>query len=199
MDTATPAPGTAVTPRARVKATFSTLRQTRFLDAFASLGSVQSASRWADITRDAHYKWLRDDPSYPARFDEALKAAARRFEDEAVRRAVEGMPKGIYYKGKRVAIEREYSDQLLALLLKANNPEKFGDKSKLDVNVARVTSIEQVPTEVLLQLLPEAERAEFERKPNWLLDGPTPIDVGVKTETSPGLADTPPLQPKEGQ
>lgn len=179
MDTPTVAP---TAPRARVRALFSTVRQDRFLEAFTASGSIQTAARWSQCHRRAHYEWLKNDPSYAPRFEEALKAAARKFEDEAVRRAVHGTTKGVYYKGKKVAVEREYSDQLLALLLKANNPEKFGDKSKLDVNVARVTSIEQVPTEVLLQLLPEAERAEFERKPNWLLDGPTVETTAVEVE-----------------
>ncbi len=117
-------------PRARIAAVFSALRQSQFLEAFSNCGSVQQASRWAKITRTAHYNWLRDDPTYPARFEEALAAAARRFEDEAVRRAVEGTTKGIYYKGKRVAVEREYSDSLLMFILKCRNRKVFGDKSE---------------------------------------------------------------------
>jgi hypothetical protein len=52
-------------------------------------------------------------------------------EDEAVRRAKDGVRRPLVYKGKQVYIQGEpiyqieYSDQLLIRLLEAYNPEKF--------------------------------------------------------------------------
>ena len=46
-------------------------------------------------------------------------------EDEAYRRAVKGINKGVYYRGEKIAVEKEYSDSLLALLLRANAPDKY--------------------------------------------------------------------------
>ncbi len=46
---------------------------------------------------------------------------------EARRRAVEGVLKPVYYKGKLVGFIREYSDTLLMFLMKAAMPEKYRD------------------------------------------------------------------------
>jgi hypothetical protein len=54
--------------------------------------------------------------------------AARTLEDAAVRRAHEGLRKPVWYKGKIVGYETEYSDTLLLAVPKANNPEKFRDR-----------------------------------------------------------------------
>jgi hypothetical protein len=61
--------------------------QAKFLAAFAESGSVQRASRWAKLGRTAHYDWMENDPTYPPRFRKAEAQAARRLEDEAIRRA----------------------------------------------------------------------------------------------------------------
>jgi hypothetical protein len=64
-------------------------------------------------------------------------------EDEAHRRAVEGYnPRPVYHKGEKVGEIREYSDSLLALLLKSRRPEVYARNadmpSKVDVKVLSV-------------------------------------------------------------
>jgi transposase len=108
------------------------LHQKRFLEAFEVSCSIQKAARWANIHRQTHYDWLRKDATYPARFAEARERATQTLEDEAVRRAVEGVRRPVLYRGKQVYIQGkplfdiEYSDQLLIRLLEAFNPEKYG-------------------------------------------------------------------------
>jgi hypothetical protein len=46
-------------------------------------------------------------------------------EDEALRRAVEGVEEPVYQGGKQVGVIRKYSDALLMFLLKAARPEKY--------------------------------------------------------------------------
>jgi hypothetical protein len=105
--------------------------QARFLAAFEACGSVAKAARWAKVARTSHFEWMREDPTYRPRFIEAEKQAACGLEDEAVRRAREGVRKLVLYKGQPVYVhgeplyETEYSDRLLERLLEANNPEKF--------------------------------------------------------------------------
>lgn len=90
--------------------------------------------------------------------------AARTLEDEAVRRAHEGLRKPVRYKGKIVGYETEYSDSLMLALLKANNPEKFRehvehsgrDGGPIDVDIR--AAIMQV-----IQRLPEDQRAVVAR------------------------------------
>jgi hypothetical protein len=102
-----------------------------FLDAFAVSCSVQKAARWAGVHRQCHYDWLKQDSTYPSRFAEARQRAADMLEDEAVRRAKDGVRRPLVYKGKQVYIQGEpiyqieYSDQLLIRLLEAYNPERF--------------------------------------------------------------------------
>lgn len=113
--------------------------QDRFLEAFATCANVLRASRWAKVNRTAHYFWLDTDPTYSARFKAAERRAARTLEDEAVRRAHEGLRRPVLYQGKPVRIngeilyEHEYSDSLLIQLLKAYNRERFGDKQQVSL------------------------------------------------------------------
>lgn len=93
--------------------------------------SVTRAARWSKVARDTHYKWL-DDKAYADAFAATERVAARSLEDEAVRRAHEGLRKAIRYKGKIVGYETEYSDTLLQALLKANAPDKFRDRQSVD-------------------------------------------------------------------
>ena len=44
------------------------LTQTRFLEAFLAVNTVQAAARSAKIARATHYNWLKSDPAYAARF-----------------------------------------------------------------------------------------------------------------------------------
>lgn len=103
----------------------SSRQQARFLECFAVCGQVIQAARWAKLHRQAHYGWLREDPTYRARFEAAEEKAARALEDEAVRRAREGVRRPVFYKGRICGYIDEYSDSLMGLLLKANNPKKF--------------------------------------------------------------------------
>lgn len=108
----------------------SSVHQRRFLECFAACGSIVQASRWAKLSRQAHYNWLREDPTYRKRFEAAEERAARALEDEAVRRAKDGVRKPVFHKGKIVGYVTEYSDALMAKLLAANNPQKFSERIK---------------------------------------------------------------------
>jgi hypothetical protein len=48
--------------------------------------------------------------------------------DEAHRRAVEGSQKPVFHRGEVCGYVTEYSDQLLAMLLKADDPDRFTDR-----------------------------------------------------------------------
>ena len=53
-------------------------------------------------------------------------------EDELYRRSVEGFDKPVFHKGEICGSIREYSDTLLTLLLKANDPDKYADRQKVE-------------------------------------------------------------------
>jgi hypothetical protein len=55
-------------------------------------GSIEHASRSGRV-HQTHYFWMQEDSSYPRRFKDAEVQAARSLEDEAIRRAREGISK----------------------------------------------------------------------------------------------------------
>lgn len=102
--------------------------QRAFLVAYVETGNVSAASRAASIARDSHYRWLEASPAYAEAFADAEVAATEMLEGEARRRAVDGVTRPVWYQGKHVGDEIVYSDQLLALLLKAGKPEKYRER-----------------------------------------------------------------------
>jgi hypothetical protein len=114
--------------------------QRAFLAAFAVTGTISGAAKAADIDRDRHYRWLEEDASYPERFDSARETFADRIESEAFRRAVEGVSR-VRFNGGRVMlnedgtplIEQEYSDTLMAMLLKAKRPTEYRERATHEI------------------------------------------------------------------
>lgn len=99
-----------------------------FLAALAEVGNITQAAEIAGIERKTHYVWMEKDENYAAAFKDAMEQAADRLEQEARRRAVEGVEKPVYQGGKKVGVVREYSDTLLIFLLKGARPEKYKER-----------------------------------------------------------------------
>lgn len=125
-------------------------KQTAFLAAFVTTASVTKAAKAAKVDRALHYRWLDEDPAYAKQFDAAKEQAAQVLEDEAIRRAYEGIEEPLVYQGqftykekynpatgktekygKPLAI-RKYSDGLLQFLLKGFRPEKYRDRASVE-------------------------------------------------------------------
>jgi hypothetical protein len=119
-----------------------------FLAALEETGSVSAAAKAAKISRVTVYAHKRDDPDFAKEWDEALDRAADTLEDEARRRAHDGVDEDIYYKGEKVGTVRKYSDVLLMFLLKGIRPQKWRE--------TRAT----IPPAELNKLI----EAEFERR-----------------------------------
>jgi hypothetical protein len=117
-----------------VSKTRNTAKQQSFLAAFVATASITKAAEAAKIHRQRHYTWLEDDPHYPALFEHAKTEASQSLEDEAVRRAHEGVLEPVFYKGKPAGVVRVYSDGLLQTLLKGWLPEKYRDRANVEVS-----------------------------------------------------------------
>lgn len=126
-------------------------KQRMFLGALCEHGNIERAAELATICRRTHYNWLIGDAKYAAAFAKAQKLAATLLEDEARRRAVDGVRRLKFHEGKVITIEvpdpkpddpentkevpyveHEFSDGLLMFLLKANAPDKFRDRVDLE-------------------------------------------------------------------
>jgi hypothetical protein len=110
-------------------------RKAAFLKAYRITGTIRGASKACRQDESVHYAWLKSDPNYRVAFDATQDEIGQVLEDEAVRRAHEGVKRTMYYKGKplhngrKIAYEVEYSDQLLLALLKRFRPEKYRERT----------------------------------------------------------------------
>ena len=104
------------------------LKKGAFLEAYITCGMITKSAKAAGVSRKTHYEWMKLDDNYNKAFKEAERIAADMLEEEAVRRARDGVVQGIYHQGKEVATKLVYSDLLLMFLLKGNKPSKFKDR-----------------------------------------------------------------------
>ena len=95
-----------------------------------SPGPLLVQQRLARCARSQHYWWLKK-PAYAQAFAEAREEACDALESEARRRAVKGVRRPVYYKGKLIGYIRKYSDTLLIFLMKAARPDKYRDNVKI--------------------------------------------------------------------
>lgn len=72
------------------------------------------------------------DPEFEEAYQEALMDGDDIIRAEIKRRGVDGIERGIYHDGKRIAVEKQYSDRLLEFLAKSRMPTEFGDKQTVE-------------------------------------------------------------------
>lgn len=101
--------------------------QREFLAEFALCGNVLRAALTVNVGRQTVYNW-RQDSAFAKLYDEAHEDALDRLEEEARRRAVDGVVEPVVSAGKVVTHVRNYSDALLMMLLRAKRPDTFGKR-----------------------------------------------------------------------
>jgi hypothetical protein len=104
----------------------------RFLDAYRKIANVTLAAERAGVSRRAVYKRGEADPEFAGAMEDAREEAYDRLEHEAFRRGARGVLEPVFYQGERCGEIRRYSDALLALLLKANRPERFRENARIE-------------------------------------------------------------------
>ena len=106
-----------------------------YFAALAKTGNRTQAAAAAKIDRSTPAKYLEDNPGLKEKFAaataEAIDAAADLLEQEARRRAEEGVLEPVYQGGKKVGTIRRYSDTLLIFLLNGARPEKYRHRHEL--------------------------------------------------------------------
>lgn len=86
------------------------------------------AAKASGLHRNTWYRRRSQRPEFAAAWAEALERGTDALEDEAVRRAVEGVLKPVFHQGKRVGALRIYSDSLLMFMLRARRPDRFAER-----------------------------------------------------------------------
>lgn len=98
-----------------------------FLAVLAAGGSPTKASGAVGIDRRTAYTWKVKDAEFSEAWDDAVEAGNDGLEDEARRRAVDGIDKPVTVAGEREVV-KEYSDTLLTLMLKGRRRAVYSDK-----------------------------------------------------------------------
>jgi len=105
-------------------------KKAEFLSALAETGQVQRAAQQVGFAPSIMYRHARTDPAFAQQWEATMQQAMDTvLEPEAIRRAVAGVEKAVYYKGEQVGVEREYSDTLLIFLLKGWKSDRYKDRS----------------------------------------------------------------------
>jgi hypothetical protein len=100
------------------------------LDAFVqalqvNCGDFYDACKRCAVSPMFMNTWMKDDKEVQASVMEAERVGALALQSEAIRRAVHGDEKGVYFKGERIDTEYVKSDGLLQTLLKGRMREVF--------------------------------------------------------------------------
>lgn len=97
-------------------------------------GSLQKAADSAGLSVSLIRRHMSGDPEFFAAVDAAARASrVSILEDEAMRRAVEGVEEPVYQSGVLVGVKRVYSDKLLQMMLAAADPARYGDRKRLEL------------------------------------------------------------------
>ena len=111
--------------------TISHSKKRAFLLAFTEIGQLRRACAAVTMDHSLHYYWLKTDPTYVEAFSEAQALAGATLEEEAIRRARDGIKRTIFHQGKPIGEELLYSDTLLIFLLKGAMPEKYSERHEV--------------------------------------------------------------------
>lgn len=115
-----------------------------FLAELAESGMVKRACEVAGIARRTAYTHRDKRKKFRAAWDEALQVAISTLEDEAWRRARDGVTEPVYQGGKLVGTVQKYSDTLLIFLLKAHNPERYRDRYDVTSKGEKIATTPQI-------------------------------------------------------
>lgn len=103
-------------------------RQIAFIGALAETACVEEACRAVGMSASSAYR-LRRSPRgtlFREAWDSALDYALHRLEQAALSRALNGVPRPVFYKGDQVGEWREYDERLTLFLLSERRRGRFG-------------------------------------------------------------------------
>lgn len=116
----------------------------RFLEVLAETGHVARSCKAVGLNRITAYARRAADEEFRKAWEEAHAIGLSVLEDEAKRRAFEGVEEPVFYQGDICGYKTQYSDNLLMFLLQGNN-SKYKRKQE-------ITGANGGPLAVLAQL-----------------------------------------------
>jgi hypothetical protein len=150
-----------------------------FLAAFTTCGQVTKAAAAIGVDHSHHYYWLKTDQAYAAAFADAKAIQAASLEDEAIRRARDGVTRTVYHQGVAVGEELHYSDTLLIFLLKGMMPEKYRESRHERESTATISDLLKA---VLLDMVQRQQGKDMTPATDW-----APLSAPADPATAPAL------------
>lgn len=109
-------------------ARISRLQLDDFFHHLGRTGSVTTAAERSGLRRAALYRLRAADESIATRWQRALDLGVDRLQDDAMRRALDGVERPVWRNGEQVGTVQQYDNRLLQFLLKSHRPEIYGDR-----------------------------------------------------------------------
>ncbi|HUE79400.1 MAG TPA: hypothetical protein VMN38_07195 [Sphingomicrobium sp.] len=103
-------------------------KQIAFVEALSETACVVEAARIVGMSAVGAYALRRRPCAHHFReaWDAALDMGVQRLEQVALGRALNGVPRPVFYKGEQVGEWREYDERLAMFLLRYRRPARFG-------------------------------------------------------------------------
>jgi hypothetical protein len=139
-------------------------KKASFLEAIRNGATRTLACEKAAIDKATARAWERKDPEFEKAVKEAWESGTDVLEDEAKRRAVDGVEEPVYQKGLQVGFVRKYSDTLLIFLLKSRS-DRFRRLDAVSVTGADghgpvEVTVRRIGTQIAVKTTEEARHAE---------------------------------------
>lgn len=140
----------------------TTTQQDIFLQVYRETGLLQKAAKAAGTNKSSIDKYIKKQSAEAEVFALNLQDAADTWADvirtEVTRRAIEGIPKGVYHKGVLVDTELVYSDTLLVKMMEATLPEytKTPEANTGGVTIQINTFSDKPTPEIVIDVTPTA-------------------------------------------
>jgi len=108
-----------------------------FIAELRKVPNVTRAARCINRTVSGLRDHKNNNPEFSKAWDDAIEDSIVALEDEVHRRAFEGVDKPVTFQGVITDTYKECSDTLAMFLLKAHRPEKYRDRT--DINITNNT------------------------------------------------------------
>ncbi len=122
-------------------------KEIAFLAALAATCNVTKACEAAGLGRMTVYEWRQGDDEFAVKWETALRIGAEALEDEAKRRAFDGVDEPVFHLGVATDTVRKYSDTLAIFLLKGALPEKYRENARMELTGANGGPVQISDTE----------------------------------------------------
>jgi hypothetical protein len=103
----------------------------RFLEGYRAIGTISGGARYAGVSRNTVYQWMKTDPQFAEDVEQAHEEIIDSLEEAAIARA------------------KNKSDLLTIFLLKHNRPNTYGDNIKVSGQVEHRVILRYVPAQPL--------------------------------------------------